>query len=268
MAGVGAIIGKSFARIYYRNCINNALPALTCAEAVDALQDGERGRGRPRGRRDSLRGAAPFTSRRLPNMAMEMMAAGGLIPYTRKKAGTGIASHTEMSKGEKSRMAKYKIAWMPGDGVGNDVMEATKIVLDKMAFGRRVRAGRHRLGVLVHGGRPAAPTDAGHCCKQPTARSLARSRPSPRMWRTRSWSPNCRARGSVYRSPIVRLRQTSGPLYLPAAVQGLSGQPAELQRRHRLVVFRENTEGMYIGVEYAQMPEAFYTGPRDGKAPA
>jgi len=29
-------------------------------------------------------------------------------------------------------MAKYKIALMPGDGVGNDVMEAAQIVLDKM----------------------------------------------------------------------------------------------------------------------------------------
>lgn len=29
-------------------------------------------------------------------------------------------------------MAKYKIAWMPGDGVGNDVMEAARIVLDRM----------------------------------------------------------------------------------------------------------------------------------------
>ena len=29
-------------------------------------------------------------------------------------------------------MAKYKIAWMPGDGVGNDVMEATRIVLDRL----------------------------------------------------------------------------------------------------------------------------------------
>ena len=28
-------------------------------------------------------------------------------------------------------MPKYKIAWLPGDGVGNDVMEAAKIVLDK-----------------------------------------------------------------------------------------------------------------------------------------
>ena len=31
-------------------------------------------------------------------------------------------------------MAKYRIAWMPGDGVGNDVMEATRIVLDRMKF--------------------------------------------------------------------------------------------------------------------------------------
>jgi len=31
-------------------------------------------------------------------------------------------------------MAKYKIAWMPGDGVGNDVMEAARIVLDQMKF--------------------------------------------------------------------------------------------------------------------------------------
>ena len=29
-------------------------------------------------------------------------------------------------------MAKYKIAWMPGDGVGNDVMEAARIALDRM----------------------------------------------------------------------------------------------------------------------------------------
>ena len=31
-------------------------------------------------------------------------------------------------------MAKYKIAWMPGDGVGNDVMEAARIVLDALNF--------------------------------------------------------------------------------------------------------------------------------------
>jgi len=29
-------------------------------------------------------------------------------------------------------MAKYRIAWLPGDGIGNDVLEATRIILDKI----------------------------------------------------------------------------------------------------------------------------------------
>ena len=29
-------------------------------------------------------------------------------------------------------MTKYHIAWLPGDGVGNDVMDAAKIVLDSI----------------------------------------------------------------------------------------------------------------------------------------
>ena len=35
---------------------------------------------------------------------------------------------------ERSLMARYRIAWMAGDGVGNDVMEAAKIVLDAIKF--------------------------------------------------------------------------------------------------------------------------------------
>ncbi len=37
-------------------------------------------------------------------------------------------------------MAKYKIAWMPGDGIGVEVMEAARIVLDKIKTGCRVSA--------------------------------------------------------------------------------------------------------------------------------
>ena len=29
-------------------------------------------------------------------------------------------------------MAKYSIAWMPGDGIGNDVMQAARLVLDAL----------------------------------------------------------------------------------------------------------------------------------------
>ena len=31
-------------------------------------------------------------------------------------------------------MAKYRIAWLPGDGVGVDVMEATRLVLDAVGL--------------------------------------------------------------------------------------------------------------------------------------
>src|SRR5512134_2448957 len=34
--------------------------------------------------------------------------------------------------GTTERQSKHKIAWLPGDGIGVDVLDATKIVLDKL----------------------------------------------------------------------------------------------------------------------------------------
>lgn len=86
MAGVGAIVAKSFARIYYRNCLNNALPAIGCDEAVEAIQHGdiveidlEKG--------VIISPAGEFSFPALPEMAMSLLHAGGLIPYTRKRLG-------------------------------------------------------------------------------------------------------------------------------------------------------------------------------------
>lgn len=41
VAGAGAIIAKSVARIYFRNCINAGLLAIVQPEAVDAVEKGE-----------------------------------------------------------------------------------------------------------------------------------------------------------------------------------------------------------------------------------
>ena len=83
-ANLGAIIAKSFARIYYRNCLNNALPAIVCPEAVDAIKNGE-------GVTINLEKgiisceAGEFSFPPLPEAVMEIFNAGGLIDYTRQR---------------------------------------------------------------------------------------------------------------------------------------------------------------------------------------
>lgn len=82
----GAVIAKSFARIYYRNCINNALPALTCPAAVDALAHGDEVEiDLEAGVIRSAEGA--FTFPPLPEAVLGIFEAGGLIPYTRRRLG-------------------------------------------------------------------------------------------------------------------------------------------------------------------------------------
>lgn len=84
--GVGAVVARSFARIYYRNCINNALPAIICPEAVDALERGDEVEIDLQA--GEIRGAGTtFTFPPLPQAVMAIFAAGGLIPYTRRQLG-------------------------------------------------------------------------------------------------------------------------------------------------------------------------------------
>jgi 3-isopropylmalate/(R)-2-methylmalate dehydratase small subunit len=83
-AELGAIVAVSFARIYYRNCLNNALPALTSAEAVEAIQDGEEVTiDLTAGEIRCMAGVFNFPP--LPEAVMNIFNAGGLIPYTRTK---------------------------------------------------------------------------------------------------------------------------------------------------------------------------------------
>ncbi|MBU1706875.1 3-isopropylmalate dehydratase small subunit [bacterium] len=85
-AGVGAVIAKSFSRIYFRNCINIGLLAVTSSEAVDAIQAGDKVTV------DFKNGtitapAGTFNFPPLPEMILGIVEAGGLIPYTRKRLG-------------------------------------------------------------------------------------------------------------------------------------------------------------------------------------
>jgi 3-isopropylmalate/(R)-2-methylmalate dehydratase small subunit len=82
--GVGAIVAKSFARIYYRNCLNSALPAIVCPEAVETVEDGEVIEIDLEAGILSYR-TARFRFPPLPEAIGRIFEAGGLIPYTRKR---------------------------------------------------------------------------------------------------------------------------------------------------------------------------------------
>lgn len=80
-SGVGAIVAESFGRIYFRNCINAALPALVCPEAVAAIQAGAPVEI------DLEAGiieapAGSFRFQPFPQTLMAIFKAGGLVPYT------------------------------------------------------------------------------------------------------------------------------------------------------------------------------------------
>jgi 3-isopropylmalate/(R)-2-methylmalate dehydratase small subunit len=84
-AKVGAIVARSFARIYFRNCINQALPIVTC-DAVDGVEAGQEITIDFAAGTVSTPGGV-YTFPPLAPEVMEILESGGLIAYVRKKLG-------------------------------------------------------------------------------------------------------------------------------------------------------------------------------------
>ncbi len=84
--GVSCVIAESYARIFYRNAINIGLPILECPEAVKGSQSGdtlevELETGKIKNiSRGKIYQAQPF-----PAFMMELISAGGLVAYTKRR---------------------------------------------------------------------------------------------------------------------------------------------------------------------------------------
>jgi 3-isopropylmalate/(R)-2-methylmalate dehydratase small subunit len=83
-AGVGAVVATSFARIFYRNAINQGLPALTCPAAVDVLQHGETAEI-DLGSNVIRCSAGQFRFPPLSPSVRRIIEAGGLIPMLQER---------------------------------------------------------------------------------------------------------------------------------------------------------------------------------------
>ena len=84
-AGVGAIVARSFARIYFRNCINEGLPIVTC-DAVDTVETGDEITIDFKAGKVITPGAE-YTFPPLAPSVMEILNAGGLVPHVKQKLG-------------------------------------------------------------------------------------------------------------------------------------------------------------------------------------
>ena len=84
--GVQCVVGKSFARIFRRNCINLGLPVLECPDAAEAAQPGSRVRIDTNTGTVEVDGGM-FHAQPTPEFVLELQASGGLVPWARNRLG-------------------------------------------------------------------------------------------------------------------------------------------------------------------------------------
>lgn len=84
-AGISAVIVESFARIFYRNSINQGLPALICHGVRRGFKSGDKVKlNLEEGTIRNLRSKRTFKMEPLPPLFLEIVNAGGLLQYLKR----------------------------------------------------------------------------------------------------------------------------------------------------------------------------------------
>ena len=166
-------------------------------------------------------------------------------------------------------MAKYSIAWMPGDGIGKDVMDAARLVLDAMKLDAEYVPCDIGWEFWRNEGN-ALPDRTVKALQGTTCGLFGAITSKPQDDAKKELAPGLKDKNLVYFSPIVKMRQmfnlhtnmrpcksyAGNPLnYRGTRLNNPSGEDVMIDQ----VIFRENTEGMYGGVEFYPLPEPVYT---------
>jgi len=164
-------------------------------------------------------------------------------------------------------MPKHRIAWLPGDGVGADVCHAARLVLDAAGFDATYVHGDIGWEFWTSEG-DALPLRTLELLRNTDCAFFGAITSKPVAEADRELSPRLQGRGLVYRSPIVRMRQELDLYICRRPCIAFPGNPLNYRDGIDITVFRENTEGMYIGVEFPQVPESFYAEKAMGRIPS
>ena len=150
-------------------------------------------------------------------------------------------------------MAKYKIAILPGDGVGRDVMEAAMIVLNALRLDAEYRRGEIGWECWCNEGN-ALPDRTVQLLRETNVCLFGAITSKPAEEAEAELSPSLKGKGLKYFSPIVQLRQLFDLHTNLRPCKAYPGNPLNWRDTIDWVVFRENTEGLYVGIEFHPVP--------------
>ena len=154
-------------------------------------------------------------------------------------------------------MSSYRIAWLPGDGVGNDVMEAAKIILETLKLDAEYIHGDIGWEFWKTEGNPL-PDRTIDLLNNVDCALFGAITSKPKQEAEAELIPELQGKGLVYSSPIVGLRQKFDLHTNLRPCKAFKGNPLNYRDDIDIVVFRENTEGLYAGVEFHPVPEEVF----------
>lgn len=148
----------------------------------------------------------------------------------------------------------HRIAWMPGDGIGAEVMEAARLVLDRLGLEAEYVPADIGWRFWCTEGNPL-PERTISILSNCTCGLFGAITSKPKEEAAKELVPELRNQGLSYRSPIVQLRQHFDLYTNLRPCKAYAGNPLNYRDDIDLVVFRENTEGLYSGVEFYPFPD-------------
>ena len=161
-------------------------------------------------------------------------------------------------------MAKYKVVAMPGDGIGQTVLPEAIRVLDAVGFDADYVHADIGWEFWIREGNPLPEQTIDLLAEHKLGLFGAiTSKPKPQA--AAELDPSLADRGYVYFSPIVAMRQRFNLDVCIRPCRSFPGNPLNFIRRTAdggfeeprvdAVIFRQNTEGMYAGIEWTDPPE-------------
>jgi 3-isopropylmalate dehydrogenase len=164
-------------------------------------------------------------------------------------------------------MSKRTIVTMPGDGIGKTVLEEAIRVLDAAGFEADYIEADIGWEFWCKEGNPLPQRTLDLLEKHKIALFGAITS-KPKDAAAAELDPELKDKGLVYFSPIVGLRQHFGLDICVRPCHSYKGNPLNFIRRGSnnaieepevdVVIFRQNTEGLYGGVEWSNPPDKVY----------